>query len=189
MSQQKVTIIDGKRWAPNIQDWSFAITIAWMTIANIWKPFGLFGFVCMFTPILIAASGRGKMHCARICPRGSLVGKVCSHVNLGLKKPAIMNTSGFKTFLWALMMGSFAVVLVLFIPQGLEATGNAILVFMEVATALAILSGILFTPRAWCTYCPMGTTTGRIRGLRKALESRPRDRQMPKDTVTRPSNA
>ncbi|MDR3312919.1 MAG: hypothetical protein LBS96_00505, partial [Oscillospiraceae bacterium] len=43
--------------------------------------------------------------------------------------------------------------------------GNTILIFMEVATGLAFLSGLLFTPRAWCTVCPMGFTTGNIRGL------------------------
>jgi hypothetical protein len=86
-------------WIPSQQGWTWIITIVWMTIANIWKPFGLYGFVCMFTPIGIALSGRGKMHCARICPRGSFI------------------------------------------------------------------AGVLFSPRAWCTVCPMGFTTGNIRAL------------------------
>ena len=47
-------VVEGKRWIPSLQRWSWIITIVWMTIANIWKPFGLFGFVCMFTPIIIA---------------------------------------------------------------------------------------------------------------------------------------
>lgn len=158
-------VVNGKRWIPSIQGWSYIITIIWMTIANIWKPFGLFGFVCMFTPILIALSGRGKMHCARICPRGSLIWKIGKAVNLGLKKPQFMNTNLFKSIVWALMMGSFIVMLIIVIPKGIYATGNAVLIFMEIATGLAILSGILFTPRAWCTYCPMGTTTGRLRKL------------------------
>jgi len=158
-------VVGGKRWVPSIQNRSFIITIIWMTIANIWKPFGLFGFVCMFTPIIIALSGRGKMHCARICPRGSLIGKIGSRINLGLRKPQFMSTTPFKTAVWAIMMGSFMIMLIQVIPQGVYATGNAVLIFMEIATGLAILSGILFTPRSWCTYCPMGTTTGRIRKL------------------------
>jgi hypothetical protein len=63
------------------------------------------------------------------------------------------------------MMGSFAGFLVWAIPQGVYVLGNTVLIFMEVATALAFISGILFTPRAWCTYCPMGFTTGNIRAL------------------------
>lgn len=166
MSRKKRTLtVEGKEWIPSIQDCTWMITIAWMTIANVWKPFGLFGFVCMFTPIMIAASGRGKMHCSRVCPRGSLIGKIGSHINIGLKKPDFMTSKNFRFALWTIMMGSFAVMLVIFIPRGLYATGNAVLIFMEIATALAILSGILFTPRAWCTYCPMGFTTERIRGI------------------------
>jgi len=167
MYPKKPLVVDGKRWVPSIQNWSFIITIIWMTVANFWKPFGLFGFVCMFTPIIIALTGRGKMHCARICPRGSLVGKIGRRFSLDLRKPQFMSTKRFKTAVWAIMMGSFIVMLILVIPRGVYATGNAVLIFMETATGLAVLSGILFTPRAWCTYCPMGTTTGRIRGLLK----------------------
>ena len=166
MKPGKRITVDGKRWAPNLQGWSFIITILWMTVANFWKPFGLFGFVCMFTPIFIALSGRGKMHCAHICPRGSLIGKIGSVINIGLKKPRFMSTDAFRTVILALMMGSFAVMLARVIPKGIRATGNAVLIFMEIATGLAILSGILFSPRTWCTYCPMGTTTGKIRDLK-----------------------
>jgi polyferredoxin len=63
------------------------------------------------------------------------------------------------------MMGTFAVLVVWSIPQGVAVLGGTILIFMEVATGLAFLFGILFTPRAWCTVCPMGFTTGNIRGL------------------------
>jgi hypothetical protein len=37
------------------------------------------------------------------------------------------------------------------------------LAFMETATAIGLICGILFTPRMWCTICPMGTTIGKIR--------------------------
>ena len=157
-------VVQGKRWIPGIQSWSWIITITWMVIANFWRPFGLFGFVCMLTPILIAVSGRGKMHCARVCPRGSLIGQIGRRVNLGLPIPAIFGSRKFRFFVWALVMGSFAVTLVLAIPRGLYATGTAVLVFMEIMTLVAILAGILFHPRTWCTICPMGTTTARIRG-------------------------
>ena len=89
MKKHKGITVDGKRWIPTIQDWSWIITIVWMTAANFYSPFGLFGFVCMFSPVLIALSGRGKMHCARICPRGSLIGKIGSVVNLGLPRPKL----------------------------------------------------------------------------------------------------
>jgi hypothetical protein len=164
---KKPITVNGKVWPASWQGWSWIITIVWMTIANFWHPFGLYGLVCMFTPIIIALSGRGKMSCARICPRGSFIGLITRPFKFfSLKRPALFNKKGFKFFLWALMMGSFAGLMIWTIPKGdIYQIGFTILVFMEVATALAVLFGILFTPRAWCTVCPMGTTTGKIRDL------------------------
>jgi len=159
------SIVGGKTWMGSIQGWSWIITILWMTIANIWKPFGLYGLVCMFTPIGIALAGYGKMSCARICPRGSFIGLFTRKISLGLKKPAFMKTIAFHWVLWGLMMGTFAFLMVLTIPRGVYVVGGTILIFMEAATGLALLFGILFTPRAWCTVCPMGFTTGNLRAL------------------------
>jgi hypothetical protein len=166
---KKTVVVDGKRWIRSWQGWSWVITIAWMTIANFWHPFGLYGLVCMFTPIVIALSGRGKMSCARICPRGSFIGLFARpFAFFKLKRPVLFNKRGFKFTLWALMMGSFFGLMVWVVPQGdIGLIGFTILVFMETATALALLCGILFAPRTWCTICPMGFTTENIRGWLK----------------------
>lgn len=63
------------------------------------------------------------------------------------------------------MMETFVALMVWAAPKGAYILGNTILIFMEVATALAFLFGTLFTPRAWCTVCPMGFTTGNLRSL------------------------
>jgi len=165
----KSVVVDGKRWPASWQGWSWIITIAWMTIANFWHPFGLFGLVCMFTPIIIVLTGRGKMSCARICPRGSFIG-FFTHpfAFFSLKRPVLFNKKGFKIFLWILMMGSFITLMVRTIPKGdIDLLGYNILIFMEIATALAVIFGILFTPRSWCTVCPMGFTTEVIRDIQR----------------------
>jgi len=157
--------IGGKRWLKSIQGWSWVITIAWMVIANLWHPFGLYGLMCMFTPIITALSGRGKMHCARVCPRGSFIGKFTKPFSRGLKKPRFMSKRAFRWCLWAAMMGTFAALLIWAIPRGVDTVGFTILVFMETATAIAFVCGLLFTPRMWCTICPMGFTTENLRSL------------------------
>ena len=98
-----------------------------------------------------------------------IFGKIGKYVNLGLKRPKLYSEKWFRPLVWAVMMGSFVVMLILVIPQGIFALGNAILIFMEIATALAIFNGILFTPRQWCTICPMGYTSGNLRNLRRKL--------------------
>ncbi|MGN0454728.1 MAG: 4Fe-4S binding protein [Ruminococcus sp.] len=164
---KKPITVKGKRWIPSIQDWSWIITIVWMVIANIWKPFGLFGFVCMFTPIIIALTGRGKMHCARVCPRGSLLGFAGRFLSRRREAPKLFYKKWFRPAVWGVMMGSFLIVLIITIPKGVYVLGNAILIFMETATAIALVIGVLFKPRTWCTICPMGFSTGNIRKLRE----------------------
>lgn len=151
-----------KDWVESQQSWTWAVTVAWMAIANFWAPFGLYGFVCMFVPIILAFSGWGKMSCARLCPRGSFIARFTRHISLGLPMPAWMHTKVFRFALWAVMMGSFAGLLVWAIPRGVDTTGRTVLYFMETATALAFLTGVIFHPRSWCTVCPMGTTSGNI---------------------------
>jgi len=169
----KSVVVDGKRWIASWQGWSWIITIIWITIANFWHPFGLFGLVCMFTPIVIVLTGRGKMSCARICPRGSFIGLFTRpFAFFSLKRPALFNKKAFKFFLWTLMMGSFIVLLIRTVPKGdVDLLGYNILVFMEIATALAVIFGILFTPRSWCKVCPMGFTVEVIRDIQKESRS------------------
>ncbi len=153
------------RWIDTLQDWSWVITLVWMGIANVWHPFGLFGFVCFLTPVSIALSGRGKMSCARVCPRGSLLGKAGAIWSRGLDRPEVFGRRWFRTLVWALVMGSFISLLINYIPQGVDALGFAILTFMETMTSIGIFIGYLYKPRTWCTICPMGTTTANLRAL------------------------
>jgi hypothetical protein len=154
-----------KYWIKSQQGWTWVITITWMIIANFWAPFGLYGFVCMFTPILSAFSGWGKMSCARICPRGSFIGKFTKPFSFGLTMPVWMHTRCFKFILWSIMMGSFICLLIWAVPHGIDTLGRTVLYFMEAATAIAFLTGIIFKPRSWCTICPMGFTSGNIRSF------------------------
>lgn len=165
--EAKVNKTKVKPWIKSQQGWTWIITILWMVIANFWYPFGLYGFVCMFTPILIALSGRGKMSCARICPRGSFIGKFTAPISLGKDMPNWMHKKQFKVALWAIMMGSFIILMFWAVPKGVNVLGRTILYFMEVATALAFITGIIFKPRSWCTICPMGFTSGNIRDFLK----------------------
>lgn len=45
-------------------------------------------------------------------------------------------------------MGSFITMLIFTIPKGVYALGNAVLIFMEIATGIALFIGLIFQPRA-----------------------------------------
>lgn len=158
-----------KKWIHTQQKWTWVFTVTWMVAAQFWPVFGLFGFVCMFTPILLAATGWGKMSCARICPRGSFIGTFTRYVSLGLKMPVWMHSKLFRLLLFSVMIGTFIGHMAWAIPQGIAVTGEHVLYFMEAATLFAVLFGVLFKPRSWCVICPMGFTAGLIRDLRNHL--------------------
>jgi hypothetical protein len=82
-----------------------------------------------------------------------------------MRSAGVTFTQWFHWLLWALMMGSFLALMLWAIPRGVYVVGNTILIFMESATALALLCEVLFTPRAWCTICPMGFTSGDLTKL------------------------
>ncbi|GFZ32412.1 hypothetical protein CSC2_29380 [Clostridium zeae] len=154
-----------KKWIKSQQNWTWIITISWMLIANLWPPFGLYGFVCMLTPIIIALSGRGKMSCARICPRGSFIGKFTKAFSGNRVMPSWMHSKRFKFILWAIMMGTFIGLMFWAVPKGVYTLGKTILYFMEAATLIAFITGIIFKPRSWCIICPMGFSAGNIRDI------------------------
>jgi len=167
--RKRASVVGGKRWIGTLQEWSWIITVIWMSIANVWHPFGLYGLVCMFTPIILALAGYGKMSCARICPRGSFIGLFTRpFAFFSLERPALFRKRGFKFFLWALMMGSFTGLMIWVVPTGdIDRIGFTILLFMEAATVIALIFGILYAPRTWCTICPMGFTTENIRSIQR----------------------
>lgn len=173
--QQESNSRSNKIWIKSQQNWTWIITISWMLIANFWPPFGLYGFVCMFTPIIIALSGRGKMSCARICPRGSFIGKFTSHLSRNRIMPAWTHTKGFRLMLWTIMMGTFIILMFWAVPKGVYTLGKTILYFMEAATLIAFLTGLIFRPRSWCTICPMGFTSGNIRDFLCKKDSKVKD--------------
>ena len=161
-----------KKWIKSQQNWSWVFTISWMVAAQFWPVFGLFGFVCMFTPVVLSATGWGKMCCARICPRGSFLGIFTKHISLGLNMPKWMQTKLTRLILFSIMMGTFFGHLAWTIPQGFAVTGEHVLYFMETATLIAVLFGILFHPRSWCIVCPMGFAAGLIRDMRDYYRKR-----------------
>ena len=164
--------LNTKKWIPSQQKWTWIITIIWMLIANIWPPFGLYGFICMFTPIIIALSGRGKMSCARICPRGSFIGKFTPVFSRKKVMPTWAHTKKFKFVLWAIMMGSFIGLMFWAAPKGIYTLGKTVLYFMEAATLIAFITGLIFKPRSWCTVCPMGFTSGNIRNFLNRINTK-----------------
>jgi hypothetical protein len=139
----------------SIVSWSWILILLFFLLSFIHPLFGILGFACMFTPIIIAASGRGKMHCSHICPRGSFLGKFLPHISF--KRPLLkwMKTTWFKTTLMILMFSRFIYTIV--ITWGdINNLLRVVVTFLFASFLVGIIMGIIFLPRSWCQICPMG---------------------------------
>lgn len=140
---------------------AWTIMIAFLTLGIIDFRFGILGFACMGAPMYHALRGRGKVHCQKYCPRGSLLGKALEKISMQRKLPKFMMKKSFKHGLLALMLTVFSISMY---HAGWNFTKIAFSMFrfMTMSLAIGIIMGLVFKPRSWCTVCPMGTGTGLI---------------------------
>lgn len=146
------------------QSWSWIFMIGFLLLSIFDIRFGLLGFICMGAPIYHALRGKGKIHCSKYCPRGSLLGKFVSRISFENELPHYMRGKKAKNILLTLMLTMFSISLY---HAGFEvkAVGFALFRLMSASLALGIVMGIFFKPRSWCVVCPMGHATGLIRDM------------------------
>lgn len=138
--------------------WSWIFMVLFLTLSIVDFRFGILGFICMGAPIYHALRGRGKIHCSKYCPRGSLLGVFLKNLSLNRTMPRFMLKKWFKNGLLILMLSVFSF--------AMYHTGGdpskiafAMFRFMTTSLILGILMGIVFKPRSWCAVCPMGHGT------------------------------
>ena len=138
--------------------WAWIIMIIFLTLGIIDFRFGILGFACMGAPLYHAFRGRGKIHCQKYCPRGSLLGKFLESVSLQKTLPKFMTTKKFKNILLTLMLTVFSFSMY-HAGFNFKNIAFAMFRFMSMSLVIGIVLGILYKPRSWCVVCPMGHGT------------------------------
>ncbi|MTI69630.1 MAG: 4Fe-4S ferredoxin [Firmicutes bacterium] len=143
-------------------NWSWIFMVIFLTLGILDIRFGILGFICMGAPIYHAVRGEGKVHCAKYCPRGSILAKFLQNVSLDKNMPKFLKKKIFKNLLLGLMITVFSISL---FHAGLNFTKIAFSIFrfMTMSLAIGVIMGIIFKPRSWCMVCPMGHATGLIK--------------------------
>jgi hypothetical protein len=141
--------------------WSYLVMLMFLTLGIIDIRFGILGFACMGAPVYHSVRGRGKIHCQKYCPRGSLLARALESISLKNKLPKFMASKKFKN-------GLLTAMLVLFTFSMYHAGLNfnriafAMFRFMSMSLLVGIITGVIFKPRSWCVVCPMGHAAGLI---------------------------
>lgn len=141
--------------------WSYVIMLMFLTLGIIDIRFGILGFACMGAPMYHSIRGRGKIHCQKYCPRGSLLARALESISLKNKLPKFMATKKFKNGLLTAMVVLFSFSMY---HAGLNFNRIAFAMFrfMSMSLLVGIITGIIFKPRSWCVVCPMGHAAGLI---------------------------
>lgn len=120
----------------------------------------LLGFVIvggvLLSPVL------GRFWCGWLCPRGTFLEYTLDRISKRSKIPPILRSKAFKLVMASMIGAMFFIVLIgknpfLTSMDRLASIGGFIVFVCIVTTLLiSIPLGLIFMPRTWCGFCPVG---------------------------------
>jgi len=123
--------------------------------------FGLAALACMVGPSLYGfITGKNKF-CTGYCPRGSFLQKFLPI--LSRKSPIPKSVRGFwgKVFVLSFMATSIGISLYISIIS-YESIGTTLIRAIMLSSLFALVLGVMYQPRAWCTVCPGGVVSRKL---------------------------
>jgi polyferredoxin len=126
----------------------------------IWPYIGyIIPFMMLFLCVLSAFKGR--FWCGWFCPRGALLERKASSISRKRVAPAFLRGMMFRSAFLLLFMGVMIIKLIQTggMPEKIGLIFATSYLFLDIT---AVFLGIIFMPRTWCTFCPMGTLQGMI---------------------------
>ena len=120
---------------------------------------------------------RGRLWCGNFCPRGAFLDFIIKPISFYGKIPGIFRSRGFRFLVVAVFMTVFtlrtkAAFSAWSTLEALDRWGLVFAMLCLVTTIVAILLGVLFSPRTWCSFCPMGTFQKLLYNLNKKISSK-----------------
>lgn len=159
----------------SLTDWVWIILIVFLIAGWFYPPIGIVAVVCMAAPVVYGYVKGGRIWCGSFCPRGSFLGKIISRISTRGKIPKLLTTDYVKNGILIFLLGNFA--------WGIyKAHGNPALIglvferLILITTFFAIVLGIKYQPRTWCSVCPMGTLSTFAVRARKKLDKHNKDK-------------
>lgn len=133
--------------------------------------FPYLGFLVPAVMVMGMAGGffNGRWTCGWACPRGGFLERVMGRLSFHLGMPRFLRDYVFRWVLFALLMG-FMVWRLSLNPGSPEHWGRVFWLMCTITTALGLVLAVLFAPRTWCSFCPVGTFASTVGGHKRPLQ-------------------
>lgn len=142
------------------RDMLYWILLIFIVVGFFYPIVGLLAIVCMIAPVAMSVF-RGRYWCGHFCPRGSYYDKLITKISRNRKIPDFIRSRGFRGFMLFFIFAMFGIQMY-FAWGDWSAMGGVFWNIIFVTTVVATILGIVYSPRAWCTFCPMGTLSAMV---------------------------
>lgn len=140
-----------------------------ISLGGIFYPKLGYFLLLVFASMMIIAPFRGRWFCGNLCPRGSFVDFWLGPISRKVRIPSIFRSMWIRVPIFVLLMG-FMIYRIISTQGVVDKIGMVFVTLCIMTTSIAIIFGISIAPRAWCTFCPMGTLQRTLSGAKYQLK-------------------
>lgn len=144
----------------NIIKMLYLILLIYIVAAIFYPILGIIAIVCMIAPIAMSLF-KGRYWCGHYCPRGSYYDKLISKISRNKEIPHFIRNRYFRAFALFFIFAMFGIQ-IYFAWNDWSAIGRVFWNIIVITTVVGTILGIIYSPRAWCTFCPMGTLSSMV---------------------------
>lgn len=152
-------------------DYKWLLGLIMVTVLLLGWRFPLLGLVVpvAMSAGVIGALFRGRWVCGNLCPRGSFLDSWFSLVSAKNEIPPLLKNNIFR---WATLTAlmSFMVSRLAQNPTDINHWGLVFWQMCLLTTLVAVVLGMRYSARSWCSVCPVGTMAGSIGGRKYRLQ-------------------
>ncbi|RJQ64943.1 MAG: 4Fe-4S binding protein [Desulfobacteraceae bacterium] len=145
------TISKGRRWQPLLG----FILVLLLVDGWFFPPLGYFMIFCTVMAMGIGIV-KGRHWCDWLCPRGSFWDWFLSRVSRNVKVPRVFRSVPFR-LLWLGLLMTVLTINLIPVWKDFYLMGKPFVMLLTVTTLVGLILGVIYHPRIWCMFCPMGT--------------------------------
>ncbi len=145
------------------------IIVVIVSIGGIFYPKLGYFLLLVFASLMLIAPFRGRWFCGNLCPRGSFVDFLLAPISRRVRIPSALRSMWFRVPVFFALMG-FMVFRIIQTQGIVDKVGMVFVTLCILTTSIAILFGVAIAPRAWCSFCPMGTMQRSLGGSKYQLQ-------------------